>query len=93
MSDDACVSMMLCVGIEPDEQEKVERLDRPISETLYQAGYEVRICQGRTDGGYRLLNFYGLKEIVSISAEEFLAASDSEAVDLIARSCPYRLGG
>jgi hypothetical protein len=89
MSDSASVSMMLCAGLEPVEQEKVERLDGAIWETFHRTGYAVRICQGRTDGDNRFLDFCGPKGIAaSIPADEFLAASDDEAVNIIARSCP-----
>jgi hypothetical protein len=74
-----------CSGLEPAEQEKVERLDGRISHVFICAGLAVRFCQGRADGDRRSLNFHGGAGIVaSISSREFLTASDDEAVALIA---------
>ena len=87
MKEESKMSMMLCAGLEPAEQEKVERLDGPISEKFILAGCDVRICQGRTDRDRRLLDFRGLKgTVASIPANTFLAATDDEAVEMIARS-------
>ena len=75
-------SMMLCAGLEPAEQEKVERLDRPISVRFNRAGLVVRICQGSGDSEHRVLNFCdpNRSTVASIPAREFLAASDEDAV-------------
>jgi hypothetical protein len=59
MNEEAKMSMMLCSGLEPAEQEKVERLDGPISAAFIGAGKVVRICQGRTAGDRRFLDFCG----------------------------------
>jgi hypothetical protein len=87
MSEDAKTSMILCSGLEPAEQEKVERLDGLISEKFLRAGRAVRICQGRIDGDRRVLDFCGpAGTIASVWASDFLAASDADAVAMITPS-------
>ena len=81
MSEESKMSMMLCRGLEPVEQAKVERLDVPISEKTF-----ARICQARIDGDRRALDFCDLAGTVvmaSVWASEFLAASDADAVAMI----------
>jgi hypothetical protein len=81
------MTMMLCSGLEAGEQEKVERLDNPISEAFHRAGHVVRICQGRVEDEERVLDFCGPKGVIaSVPADEFMAASDAEAVAIVARS-------
>jgi hypothetical protein len=84
-SDQAKVSMILCLDLEPAEREKVERLDGKISERFLRAGIGERIfCRGSDDGAQRLLTFLGASGIVSsVSASNFLAASDPDAVEMI----------
>jgi hypothetical protein len=85
MSDQALVTMLLCADVEPAEQAKVERLDGPIAEKFRRAGFAVRICQGEVEGEQRVLRFYGPRGVVaSVSADDFLAASDKDAVARIA---------
>jgi hypothetical protein len=85
MSDKAKASMLLCAGLEPAEQEKVERLDGPISERLMRAGLNARICQGSGEGGQRVLSFCGpTGTVASISARDFVTALDGDAVAKIA---------
>ena len=80
------MTMMLCSGLWPAEQKKVERLDGPISEVFIRAGLAVRLCQGRVDDEVRFLDFRSLEgTVASVSAEEFVAAPDDEAVAMIAR--------
>jgi len=87
MSKDAKTSMILCSGLEPTEREKVERLDGPISTEFFRAGCAVRICQGRIDGDHHVLDFCGpAGTIASVSASDFLAASDPDAVAMITSS-------
>ena len=87
MSEDAETSMILCSGLEPTEQKKVERLGGLISEKLVRAGCAVRICQGRVDGDRRVLDFCGpAGTIASVWASDFLAASDADAVAMITPS-------
>jgi hypothetical protein len=50
MSNQAKVSMLLNQGIEPAEQEKVERLDGLISEKFTRAGLVARLCRGSALG-------------------------------------------
>ena len=84
MTDGAKMSMILCSGLEPAEQEEVERLDGPISESFNGAGYVVRICQGRVDGDRHMLDFSGPEgTVASVSVTDFLAASDTDAVALV----------
>src|SRR5438045_2170699 len=71
----------LCMGLETAEQEKVERLDEPISQRFIRAGWVSRICQGSGIGTERVLNFCGPSGAVgTIRAADFLAASDHDAV-------------
>ena len=87
MSDQAKVSMMLCERLEPAEQEKVERLDAPISARFIRAGLVVRICQGSGSGDQRVLNFCGPSGTVgTVRAVDFLSAADQDAVAMIALS-------
>jgi len=87
MSEDAKTSMILCSGLEPAEQEKVERLDGLISEKFLRAGRAVRICQGRIDGDRRVLDFCGpAGTIASVWASDFRAASNADAVAMITPS-------
>jgi hypothetical protein len=86
MNEEAKMSMMLCSGLEPSEQEKVERLDGPIATGFISAGKVVRICQGRTAGGRRLLDFCGpAGTVASVLASDFLAATDEQAVAIVVR--------
>ena len=79
--------MMLCAGLEPAEQEKVERLDGPISERFTRAGLVARICQGSGRGDQRVLNFCGPAGTVgSVRAADFLSATDQDAVAMISLS-------
>jgi hypothetical protein len=92
MSDKAKTSMLLCAGLEPAEQEKVERLDGPISERLMRAGLNARICQGSGEGGQRVLSFCGpTGTMASISARDFLTASDEDAVAKIALEGKFKM--
>jgi hypothetical protein len=85
MANQAKVSMMLCWGLERDEQEKLDRLDGPISARFIHAGLVARICQGSGRGDQRIPHFCGPNGIVgSIRASAFLAASDQNAVAMIA---------
>lgn len=87
MSDEAKVSMMLCAGLELAEQEKVERLDGPISERFIRAGLVARICQGCGSADERALNFCGPSgTVASVRAADFLSAADQDAVAMIALS-------
>jgi hypothetical protein len=87
MSDQAKVTMMLCEGLKPAEQKKVERLDGPISERFIRVGLVARICQGSGSGLERVLNFCGPSGAVgSIPAADFLASSDHDAVASITLS-------
>ena len=87
MTDDAKVSMILCSGLEPGEQEKVERLDGPISEKFNRAGQVVRLCRGRIDGDSRMLDFcsdpLATVVVATVPATEFLADSDADALAMI----------
>jgi len=89
MSDDKKMSRILCWALEPPEQEKVERLDGPIFDRFSTAGHVVRLCRGRVDGDTRVLDFctdpVGATVITSLSAGEFLTASDAEALAMIGR--------
>ncbi len=83
MTDNAKMSMILCSGLEPAEQERVERLHTGIFERFKHAGHVVRTCLARIDGDRRLLEFSGPAGVVAtVSAIEFLAASDTAAVAL-----------
>ena len=87
MSDGAKLTMLLCLGLEPVEQAKVERLDGPIAELFMRAALVVRICQGRVADGQRFLDFCGPAGVVgSASAADFMAASDQAAVGAITLS-------
>ena len=81
MNENAKVTMMLCQGLEQAEQEKVDRLDGPISTKFHREKKVVRICQGSGSGAQRVLDFCGPTGIVGrILASDFLAASDNDAV-------------
>jgi hypothetical protein len=87
MGEQAKITMMLCSGLEPAEQEKVERQDGAISGMFARAGRAVRICQGRGTDDQRTLDFYDSAGIVgSIRAADFLCASDQAAVTAIVLS-------
>lgn len=85
MGDEAKMSMIMCSELQPAEQEKVARLDGPISEKFTNAGCVVRVCQGRIDDERRVLDFCGPTGTVvaSVDATEFLAASDTDAMAMI----------
>jgi hypothetical protein len=93
MTDNAKVSMILCADLEPTEQEKVERLDGPISERFSRVELNERIvCQGSGEGSRRLLTFRSGTGIVArVAARDFLAASDEEAVAKIALGGKFRM--
>ena len=85
MGEEAKMTMILCSGLEPIEQDKVERLDGLISDRLIQAGLVARICQGRGANDERFLEFTGPAGIVAkVRAADFLSASDQAAVAAIA---------
>ena len=85
MNDEAKTTLLLCSGLEPAEQEKIERLDVPISERFIRAGLVARLCQGSGSGDQRILNFSNPSGIVgSIRAADFLATTDQDAVAMIA---------
>jgi hypothetical protein len=89
MNEEAKMTMLLCAGLEPAEQEKVERLDGPIASQFIRAGFVVRLCQGRTDAGRRVLDFTGPAGIVaSVQASDFITAPDDVAVAMVSRSMP-----
>lgn len=76
--------MMLCSGLEPAEQEKVERLDGPIAGVFIEAGKTVRLCQGRVAHDRRHLDFQGpTGTVASVAADRFMAATDEQAVALV----------
>lgn len=84
MSGQAKRSMMLCIGLEPAEQEKVQRLDVPISERFIRAGLVVRFCQGSGTDEHRALDFVGPTGTMgTIRAFDFLSAADDDAVAMI----------
>ena len=84
MSEPAKVTMMLCSGLRAAEQEKVERLDGPISQYFITNGLSVRICRSRGETSDRLLEFCGAAGVAaSVPAAEFLAATDKDAIALI----------
>lgn len=88
MSEEVKMSMMLCQGLESAEQEKVERLDGPLAGVFIQAGRVVRLCQGRTAGDQRFLDFTGpAGTVASVRASEFLAVDDGGAIALVSRAC------
>ena len=81
------MTMMLCSGLEPAEQDKVERLDGPIAGLFIGTGVAVRLCQGRGVGNDRFLEFQGpAGTVASVPADQFMAASDDAAVALVADS-------
>ena len=87
-NDEAKLMTILCMGLEPAEQKKVERLDGPISQLFIGASLVARICQGVGLGSERVLNFSGPTGIVgSTRATTFVAASDSDAINSIVLSC------
>jgi hypothetical protein len=87
MSEGAKISILLCMGLEPAEQRKVERLDGPIADVFIQAGVVARLCQGRTQGGERFLAFTGpTGTVASVRAGDFMAASDRDAVEVVSRA-------
>ena len=85
MSEDAKQQMILCSELEPTEEEKVNRLAGSILAESIRAGCALRFCNGRTDGDHRVLDFDGpgRTTAVSVSASEFLTASDPDAVAMI----------
>ena len=84
MTDEAKVSMILCSGLEPAEQAKVERLDAPISEKFVRAGLVARICRASGTGDQRVHNFCEPPRTVgTVRAADFLAATDVAAVAMI----------
>jgi hypothetical protein len=81
MSTKVKVTMLLCSGLTPAEQEKVERLDGEIAYRISQAGANARICEGRGTGNQRVLEFFGPEGLNGrVSASDFLSASDRDAV-------------
>ncbi len=93
MNDQATVSMVMNRDLEPAEKEKVERLDGAIFSALKEAGYVVRVCQGRTvEDGSRRLEFcgdlIGQKIVAGVPMDEFLAATDKRVVGLVADAWP-----
>jgi hypothetical protein len=87
MSEGANMSMMLCMGLEPAEQERVERLDGSLANLFIQLGVVVRMCQGRTQGTERFLDFNGpAGTVASVNAREFMAADDRDAVAMVSRA-------
>ncbi len=87
MSDQAKLSMLLNQELEPTEQEKVELLDGLISEKFTRAGLVARLCRGSGTDQQRLLTFFsdieGTVKVGSVRANDFLSASDKEAVAMI----------
>ena len=87
MNDEAKLSMLLNKGLEPLEQKKVERLDVLISEKFTRAGLVARLCRGSGTGQQRVLTFFtdikGTVKVGSVRANDFLTASDDEAVAII----------
>jgi len=77
--------MLMYSGLEPAEEEKVERLAGPILDKSIRAGCALRFCDGRIDGDHRVLDFNGpgCTTPVNVLASEFLAASDLDAVAMI----------
>lgn len=87
MSGGAKMSMMLCMGLEPAEQKKVERLDGPLAGIFMQSGLVVRMCQGRTQGGQRFLDFSGpAGTVASVNASVFMAVDDRDTVAMVSRA-------
>jgi hypothetical protein len=89
MADEANVTMLLCLGLEQAEQDKVVRLDDPISRKFTQSGINDRIiCKGHGTGDQRALEFTTLSGTVvgRVRASDFLATAEQEAVDAIALS-------
>ena len=87
MNNQANLSMLLTKGLEPVEQKKIELLDPQISQKFQSAGLVARLCQGSGDGQLRLLIFFsdilGIDKVGSVSANNFLYASEKEAVAMI----------
>lgn len=79
------VTMMLNTGLDEVEQDKVERLDGPISSAFIRAGRTDRVfIQGRIDGGRRMIEFRGMSGTLAIvHAADFLAATNEEAVAMV----------
>ena len=88
MSEDAKQQMLMYSGLEPAEEEKVERVFGLIPAKFFRAGCALRFCDGRIDGDHRVLDFNGPEctTTVSILASEFFAASDRDAVAMITAS-------
>ena len=79
--------------LEQKELDKIKRLNFPISMKFHHAGlFGVRLCQGSGTGQERLLIFGDANhfEVGSVRADDFLAASDGEAVEMIKTIAEYR---
>jgi hypothetical protein len=78
------VTMIICSGLHAVEQEKVERLDGPITHHMLSHGVSARLCHGREDNSDRVLEFSGSGGVVAtVNAAEFLGATDSDSIALI----------
>lgn len=84
MNERAKVTMMLCSGLHPEEQEKVERLDAAIAKHLIANSLQARICRAVGDNSDRMLEFCGNTGVAAtVPAGAFVAATDSDAISLI----------
>lgn len=87
MNGPAKVSMILPKGLEQAEREKIGLLELQISQKFESAGLVVRLCHGSGDGQLRRLIFsrdiLGSDKVGSVSAKDFLFASEKEAVAMI----------
>lgn len=86
MSEDAKQQMLVYSGLEPPEEEKVERVVGLIPAKFFRAGRALRFCDSRIDGDHRVLDFNGPGCTTSVLASEFFAASDLDAVAMITSS-------
>ena len=87
MSEQGKVTMLLCSGLEPAEQEKVERLDGLIAAHLIQAGSAARLCKASGAGDQRVLEFVGQTGVVGrVRMADFLSAPDQTAIAAITLS-------
>jgi|SRR5579884_2404927 len=91
MRKEVKISMMLCWGLEPAEQEKVERLDGQISSAFANARQAIRECRGRNDLGGRFIDFIRTDGTggISVLSSDFLTTSDQEVVAKLTQYLNY----